>query len=116
MQQYIPGIISRLSKHLKRVGVLISGSGTNLQALIDATQDPSQHVGAEIVLVISNKPNVEGLKRAERVGIKTVVINILLNLPSLIFSYEISIYHLCLMYNRLLNILIILQGKLLMKQ
>ncbi|XP_029033878.1 trifunctional purine biosynthetic protein adenosine-3 isoform X2 [Osmia bicornis bicornis] len=74
MKQYIPGIISRLSKHLKRVGVLISGSGTNLQALIDATQDPSLHIGAEIVLVISNKPNVEGLKRAERVGIKTVVI------------------------------------------
>nr|XP_012136821.1 PREDICTED: trifunctional purine biosynthetic protein adenosine-3 isoform X1 [Megachile rotundata] len=74
MKQYVPDIVSSLSKPLKRVGVLISGSGTNLQALIDATQDSSQHIGAEIVIVISNKPNVEGLKRAERAGIKTVVI------------------------------------------
>ncbi|XP_076755875.1 trifunctional purine biosynthetic protein adenosine-3 Gart [Xylocopa sonorina] len=74
MKQYIPHIVTKLSKPLKRVGVLISGSGTNLQSLIDATQDPSQHIGAEIVVVISNKPNVEGLKRAERAGIKTVVI------------------------------------------
>ncbi|KAK2578287.1 hypothetical protein KPH14_007652 [Odynerus spinipes] len=74
MKKYIPHIVSKLSTPLKRVGVLISGSGTNLQSLINATQDPTQHIGAEIVLVISNKPNVEGLKRAERAGIKTVVI------------------------------------------
>lgn len=74
MKQYIPDVISQLSKPLKKVGVLISGSGTNLQSLIDATRDPSQHIGAEIVIVISNKPNVEGLKRAEKAGIKTVVI------------------------------------------
>lgn len=74
MRKYVPHIVSKLGKPLKKVGVLISGSGTNLQALINATQDPSQHIGAEIVLVISNKSNVEGLKRAERAGIKTVVI------------------------------------------
>ncbi|XP_078040995.1 trifunctional purine biosynthetic protein adenosine-3 Gart isoform X2 [Augochlora pura] len=74
MKQYIPNIVAKLSKPLKRVGVLISGSGTNLQSLINATQDPTQHIGAEIVLVISNKPNVEGLKRAERAGIKTKVL------------------------------------------
>ncbi|KAG5325964.1 PUR2 protein, partial [Acromyrmex heyeri] len=74
MKQYVPNLVATLSKPLKRVGVLISGSGTNLQSLINATQDPSQHIGAEIVLVISNKPGVEGLKRAERAGIKTVVI------------------------------------------
>ncbi|KOC60561.1 Trifunctional purine biosynthetic protein adenosine-3 [Habropoda laboriosa] len=74
MKRYIPDIVTKLSKPLKRVGVLISGSGTNLQALIDATRDSSQHIGAEIVLVISNKPNVEGLKRAERAGIKAKVI------------------------------------------
>ncbi|KAK9307746.1 hypothetical protein QLX08_001990 [Tetragonisca angustula] len=74
MKQYIPDVISQLSKPLKKVGVLISGSGTNLQSLIDATRDPSQHIGAEIVIVISNKPNVEGLKRAEKAGIKTVVV------------------------------------------
>ncbi|EFN86331.1 trifunctional purine biosynthetic protein adenosine-3 [Harpegnathos saltator] len=74
MKQYVPNLVATLSKSVKKVGVLISGSGTNLQSLIDATQDPSQHIGAEIVLVISNKPGVEGLKRAERAGIKTVVI------------------------------------------
>ncbi|XP_071653602.1 trifunctional purine biosynthetic protein adenosine-3 [Temnothorax longispinosus] len=74
MKQYVPSLVATLSKPLKRVGVLISGSGTNLHALINATQDPSEHIGAEIVLVISNKSGVEGLKRAERAGIKTVVI------------------------------------------
>lgn len=75
MKQYIPNLVMTLGKPLKKVGVLISGNGTNLQSLINATQDPSEHIGAEIVLVISNKPDVEGLKRAERAGIKTVVIN-----------------------------------------
>ncbi|XP_020297762.1 trifunctional purine biosynthetic protein adenosine-3 isoform X2 [Pseudomyrmex gracilis] len=74
MKQYIPNLVMTLGKPLKRVGILISGSGTNLQSLINATQDPFKHIGAEIVLVISNKPGVEGLKRAERAGIKTVVI------------------------------------------
>nr|XP_050846212.1 trifunctional purine biosynthetic protein adenosine-3 [Vespula vulgaris]XP_050846213.1 trifunctional purine biosynthetic protein adenosine-3 [Vespula vulgaris]XP_050846215.1 trifunctional purine biosynthetic protein adenosine-3 [Vespula vulgaris] len=74
MRKYVPHIVSKLAAPLKRVGVLISGSGTNLQSLINATRDPTQHIGAEIVLVISNKPDVEGLKRAERAGIKTVII------------------------------------------
>ncbi|CAK9796433.1 Trifunctional purine biosynthetic protein adenosine-3 [Anthophora plagiata] len=74
MKRYVPGIVRKLTNLPKRVGVLISGSGTNLQALIDATRDPSQQIGAEIVLVISNKANVEGLKRAEKAGIKTIVI------------------------------------------
>lgn len=73
MKKHVKPLVEKLSKPLKKVGVLISGSGTNLQALIDATQDPSQHMGCEIVLVISNKPNVEGLKRAERAGIATKV-------------------------------------------
>lgn len=73
MRRYVPKLISRLAPKRKRVGVLISGSGTNLQSLIDATLDPTKHMGAEIVLVISNKPSVEGLKRAERAGIATKV-------------------------------------------
>lgn len=54
-----------------KVGVLISGSGTNLQALIDHSlrQDSS----ANIVLVISNVPGVQGLTRAETAGIPTKV-------------------------------------------
>src|SRR6202043_1897959 len=50
-----------------RVGVLISGRGSNLQALIDAAADPGYP--AEIVLVISNRPEAPGLARAARVGI-----------------------------------------------
>jgi phosphoribosylglycinamide formyltransferase-1 len=52
-----------------RVGVLISGRGSNLQALIDACARPD--FPAEIVCVISNVPNVEGLVRAGRAVIPT---------------------------------------------
>ncbi|XP_068755360.1 trifunctional purine biosynthetic protein adenosine-3-like [Montipora capricornis] len=55
-----------------KVGVLISGSGTNLQALID--QSLRQDSCAKIVLVVSNVPGVQGLKRAEAAGIPTKVI------------------------------------------
>lgn len=92
MKQYIPDIISKLSKPLKRVGVLISGSGTNLQSLIDATRDSSQNIGAEIVIVISNKPNIEGLKRAEKAGIKTVVTFILFKFYLMLFFYYLYTY------------------------
>lgn len=73
MRKYIPEAISLNAIPKKKVGVLISGSGTNLQALIDATMNPTKHIGAEIVLVISNKADVEGLKRAERANIPTKV-------------------------------------------
>ena len=49
------------------VGVLISGSGTNLQALIDQSLKPDSK--AEIRLVISNIPGVKGLDRAAAAGI-----------------------------------------------
>lgn len=55
---------------MKRVAVLISGRGTNLQALIDAKQD-----AYKIVLVISNVPGAEGLEKARRAGIETLVID-----------------------------------------
>uniref|UniRef100_A0A0C9RYU3 Trifunctional purine biosynthetic protein adenosine-3 n=1 Tax=Fopius arisanus TaxID=64838 RepID=A0A0C9RYU3_9HYME len=74
MRRHVPGIVRKLEEPLKKVGVLISGSGTNLQALIDATRDPLQGVGATIAVVISNKEGVEGLRRAERAGIPTRVI------------------------------------------
>jgi formyltetrahydrofolate-dependent phosphoribosylglycinamide formyltransferase len=54
----------------KRVAVLISGRGSNLQALLDAEQD-----AYEIVLVVSNVPGVEGLKRARDAGVETLVID-----------------------------------------
>lgn len=52
--------------------VLVSGAGTNLQALIDAAADPAY--GATIVAVGSDRPGVEGLARAERHGIPTFVL------------------------------------------
>jgi phosphoribosylglycinamide formyltransferase-1 len=56
-----------------KVGVLISGRGSNLQALIDACGSAS--FPAQIVLVISNNPNAAGLQRAEAAGIATTVID-----------------------------------------
>jgi len=55
-----------------KLGVLISGRGSNLQALIDAAADPAYP--AEIVLVISNRPEAPGLERAARAGIAHRVI------------------------------------------
>ncbi|CAG9812407.1 unnamed protein product [Phaedon cochleariae] len=75
MRPHIPSVVRNQPVSKKRVGVLISGSGTNLQALIDATQDPSRRIGAEIVLVISNNAGVEGLTRAQRANIPTKVLS-----------------------------------------
>ena len=55
-----------------RIGVLISGSGTNLQALIDAFADDS---AIEIAVVVSNKADAYGLERAKVAGISTAVID-----------------------------------------
>jgi len=54
-----------------RLVVLVSGAGTNLQALIDACADPSY--GARIVAVGADRDDIEGLARAERAGIPTFV-------------------------------------------
>lgn len=54
---------SSAEKPALRIAVLVSGSGSNLQALIDAIEG-HQLSGAEIVLVVSNKPDVQGLQRA----------------------------------------------------
>jgi len=51
--------------------VLVSGSGTNLQALIDASADPAY--GARIVAVGADRDGIEGLARAQRHGIPTFV-------------------------------------------
>lgn len=56
-----------------RIGVLISGRGSNLQALIDAAADPA--FPAEIALVLSNKADAYGLERAAQAGIATAVVN-----------------------------------------
>ncbi len=55
-----------------RVAVLISGSGSNLQALIDAAS--ASDYPAEIAYVLSNKPDAYGLVRAAQAGIPTEVV------------------------------------------
>jgi phosphoribosylglycinamide formyltransferase-1 len=54
------------------LGVLISGTGSNLQAIIDAILHGD--LKAEIRLVISNRPDAQGLERARRHGIETMVL------------------------------------------
>ncbi len=56
-----------------RIVVLISGSGSNLQSLIDAAQQ-QQLGGGRVVAVISNKAGAGGLQRAQRAGIATACI------------------------------------------
>ncbi|MCH8092571.1 MAG: phosphoribosylglycinamide formyltransferase [Proteobacteria bacterium] len=56
-----------------KVGVLISGRGTNLQSLLEACAEPA--FPAEIVLVISNQPGAAGLERAESAGCATRTID-----------------------------------------
>jgi phosphoribosylglycinamide formyltransferase-1 len=56
-----------------RIGVLISGRGSNLQALIDAIA--SGRLNAEIVVVISNRPDAAGLERAHRAQIETLTLD-----------------------------------------
>ncbi|WP_159541421.1 phosphoribosylglycinamide formyltransferase [Aeromicrobium sp. 9AM] len=55
-----------------RLVVLVSGSGTNLQALIDSSTSPDY--GAQIVAVGADRDGIEGLARAERHGIPTFVL------------------------------------------
>ncbi len=57
----------------RRIGVLISGRGSNLQALIDAVQ--GGRLDATIALVISNVPEAMGLDRALAAGIPTITVS-----------------------------------------
>ncbi len=57
----------------KRIGVLISGRGSNMSSLIEACKSPDYP--AEICVVISNRPKAAGLEIAAREGIKTLAIN-----------------------------------------
>jgi phosphoribosylglycinamide formyltransferase-1 len=57
-----------------RIGVMVSGGGTNLQAIIDRIRD-GRLPGCEIVTVVSSKPGVYALERASSNGIPTCVIS-----------------------------------------
>ena len=56
-----------------KIGVLLSGSGTNLQAIIDAIANDGLPV--EIVHVVSSRPDAFGIERAHRAGIPVTVLN-----------------------------------------
>lgn len=57
----------------RRVAILISGRGSNMEALIEAAKNPAYP--AAIELVISNDPTAEGLQRAAATGVRTAVVD-----------------------------------------
>lgn len=67
-----PGLLGRLKMPKVRTAVLISGRGSNMMALIEAAK--AENYPATIELVISNRPDAEGLKKARTRAIKAVCI------------------------------------------
>ena len=64
-------MMKKSTSNSKKIAVLISGSGTNLQAIIDSCQN--KIINGKISVVISNKENAYGLTRAKNASIKTLV-------------------------------------------
>lgn len=56
-----------------RIVVLVSGNGSNLQAILDAANQPD--FAAEVVAVVSNRPDAYALQRAKNAGVKSVVVD-----------------------------------------
>ena len=63
-----------MAETIKKIAVLVSGGGTNLQALIDA-QHAGQLGGGRITLVLASKPGVYALERAKNNGIDSTVLS-----------------------------------------
>jgi phosphoribosylglycinamide formyltransferase-1 len=57
----------------KRIGILISGRGSNMRSLAEAARDPAYP--AEIAIVVSNRPDAPGLAWAQQQGLRTQVID-----------------------------------------
>jgi phosphoribosylglycinamide formyltransferase 1 len=64
-------IVAPVAARPARLVVLVSGAGTNLQALLDATADADY--GAQVVAVGADREGIEALRRAERAGVPTFV-------------------------------------------
>ena len=58
---------------MKKIIILISGNGSNLEAIINACN--SGYINGEIVNVISNNPDAYGIERSNKFNIKTKIIN-----------------------------------------
>lgn len=72
-----------------RIGVFVSGSGTNLQALIEASAE--NFFDSEIVLVVSNNKNAYGLTRAKQNNIPTYIVENEVALLDVLKEYEIDL-------------------------
>lgn len=59
---------------MTNLGVLVSGNGSNLQAILDATQSGILQGMARVALVISNRPGILALERAQKAGVKSEVV------------------------------------------
>jgi phosphoribosylglycinamide formyltransferase 1 len=57
-----------------RLGVLVSGEGTNLQAILDAAAEPG--FPAQVVVVVADRDGIGALGRAERAGVESVVVRL----------------------------------------
>ena len=64
---------------MHKIGVLVSGRGSNLQAIMDRIADG--YLPLEIAVVISDKPDAFALERAQKADIKTVSVGVRLALP-----------------------------------
>ncbi|MBQ4321567.1 MAG: phosphoribosylglycinamide formyltransferase [Oscillospiraceae bacterium] len=72
-----------------RIAVLVSGGGTNLQALIDA-EGRGEIPSGRLALVVSNKPGAYALERAKAAGIETAVIPYKMGTPREIFEEQLA--------------------------
>jgi phosphoribosylglycinamide formyltransferase-1 len=70
---FAPARGERMGSDPRTIGVLISGRGSNLQALIDAIGDG--RLEARIGVVVSNRPNAAGLDRARQAGVEAIVVD-----------------------------------------
>jgi phosphoribosylglycinamide formyltransferase 1 len=70
---FAPAHGERMGSDPRTIGVLISGRGSNLQALIDAIGDG--RLEARIGVVVSNRPNAAGLDRARQAGVEAIVVD-----------------------------------------
>jgi phosphoribosylglycinamide formyltransferase-1 len=64
---------SHRGKYVVRIGILVSGSGSNLQSIMDACED--KDIDGQVSIVISNLPGVYALERAQVKGIPTEVVS-----------------------------------------
>jgi len=72
-----------------RIAVLVSGGGTNLQALIDA-EGRGEIPSGRLALVVSNKPGAYALERAKAAGIETAVIPYKMGTPREVFEEQLA--------------------------